>query len=551
MRLAARLAMTPVSTALVSVAVWASVLFGVGAGAGCAPAELGGCDGSTCPDGARCVQQPGGRSACAPSCEASDTCDGAAPVCDAAQKTCRACLPGEDAACRARSAATPRCVAGSCVACTSPKDGPAESPDCGGGSGAGSTTASTTPVCDSAQNRCRPCQLHGECASGVCAKEGSDALGLARGSCVPPASVMFVDQSLCSQAGPVFCTPQQAIDRIDSRRRFIVLRKRAFLADFSDLRIGTLPAQQGQPVYLIGPLADTVPLAATALPAVSLGDVDGKDALTVEASNVVLEGLYVRGAKTGVVCRGPGASVRIVRSVLSANDTAAVATGGCDLTIEQSWVGRGPAQSVFAGVSGNARGLEISASDFHIVGSVLCDNGDYRQDGFGGIRVNSLSAGSKRSTVVNSTFYQQSGLLKMGRYYTTMLCGAPVGDRIAVVNSLLFTDQALITAPEEHFFDPTCGVGIYRVASNDPLLAANQSVVLAMPSGDTPHLFKDVPGRDLRLTTHADAQAVATGGARAVDVGTDRITAPLVDLAGRTRGAVSESIAIGAFEPAP
>lgn len=527
---------------------WA-LAFAVATGgpAGCVTPGSGECAYLSCPDGQRCVQEElDDEPTCRSECKSSASCGDAEPVCDEALGLCRGCVTGEDQTCQKRSARTPRCVDGRCAACRSPVAGPGESADCQ------APGQLDSPVCD--RGSCRPCQRHSECASQVCAKDGSGAaLGVPRGSCVPLDSVLFVDQSLCQSSGPIFCTPKQALDHVDAKHRYIVFRKSAVAADFAALSIGNNVAQQGIPIHLIGPLADEPPTAFAQPPSVMLGSQPTRDAITVQRSQVTVEGLYINGSQTGVNCLGSDASVRVVRSVLTGNRTALYAGSGCPITVDGVWLGRGPSGSFFAADTGNGRSLEVSNSDFAVQNSVFSDNGDMRTDGFGGIRVRSLGPQpTTRSTIVNSTFFQQTGLLKMGRYYTGIFCDTATSDRLVVLNSLFLTEQALLTSPEEHYIDPVCGSQLHHLASNDPLLSENKSVVLPMKA----QIFRDAAGRDFHLGTAAETSLdrVRTGGTSSITVGTDRILAPGLDFDGLPRGAgtgegMATPVAIGAYAP--
>lgn len=518
---------------------------------------LGGCkpggdlmcgEGPDCADGQRCIEGPEeGQGRCAAACERSATCGAETPVCDREQQVCRTCFPGEDAACQQRDPEHPRCGGGRCVQCVSPRPDSAQAAEC---QPSGPALASA-PVCDKQQNTCRPCQRHSECSSGVCAKDGSgQPYGIPQGSCVPVEQVMVVNQELCTRDGPVFCTVKQALDRVDMKHRYIVLRKAAVASDFTDLQIGYLPSHQLYPLTLIGPLADAPPTRSASLPGVKLGGVTGKDALTITSSRVVIEGMLVRGNRAGITCTGATAQVRIVRSLLTDNDTAVAATSGCNLTVEQSWFGPGPAASVFAGLPKNARSVDVTASDFWIVNTVFADNGDPRQDAFGGVRVHSLSIGpSTRSGIINSTFIEQSGLLKQGKYSLDVLCDAPAGERLLLLNTLLFSDAPLKTAPEEHYIDPVCGASLHRIASNDPLLTADKSLVLPA----TAALFVDAAKRDLHLGPRlaVEGGSPSDGGVAMIDIGPDRILAPAIDFEGRSRSQAGGAVSIGAYEATP
>lgn len=518
--------------------------------AGCAVTTGAPCDSAACGPGQRCLVDNDGNTTCAAACTSSLACGDDLPICDDAIATCRLCTAGEDRRCQERSPGTPRCVGGHCVACVAPRGLPGEAPECRGGSQSGGDAGSdsgpsATPICD--KNACRACQLHSECSSGVCAKDGSGAaFGIPKGSCVPVEQVLVVDQDLCSRSGPVFCTPAQAFARLGPTSRYVLFRKSAQVSDFSGLVLGDVPSQITRPVYLIGPLADHPPHRAATLPEVALGGVATQTGLTVTHGNIVVEGMFVQAARTGISCTGSDANLQIVRSLFSSNNTAISGIGGCKLTVSETWIGSGPAGTGFAGLHGNAHGIDIAGAEFHVVNSVFVDNGDYLQDALGGIYVHSMSSGTARSTVVNTTFYQQDGLVKGTKFLTSLLCDGTVGDRLVVFNSLFFGDKPLLTSPEQHYLDSACGTQLYNLGSNDMALAKNQCVILpAMAS-----LFVDAPGRDLRLVTgtQPDQVSVASGGVRSITVGTDLIAAPDADLDGLPRGQ-GQTVAIGAFEP--
>lgn len=525
-------------------AVFALLLGFAVAGSGCvAPGETLCGDDLACKSGEQCLLV-GDTAACHKNCTGTNGCDDNSPLCDKALKVCRACFPGEDSLCAARSAATPRCLDGLCVACRPPGDVAAESSECG----VSSSVLSPSPICDPRGYRCRPCLRHSECASGVCVKDGSDAdFGIPRGACVPLKQVLVVDQDLCSGTGPAYCTLRQAVAKLDSSHRYILLRKGASATDFSDIQIGVQSSHKGLTVHIVGPLGDIPPETATTDPRAVLGGAMLKDGLSVTQSSVYLDGVFVRGNRIGVLCSGADAKLFVNRSYFTGNDTAMLTSSSCKLTVTDSWLGRGPKSSVFGDALGNVRGIDVSGGDFSITNTVFADNGDFRQDGFGGIRIRSLSPSVRRSTVVNSTLYQQSGLLKSGKYFTSLMCDVPVGDRVVLLNTLFLGDKALLTSPEEHYVDPSCGATVSHVGSNDPLLSAGNSVVLPMEA--TP--LRNAAARDLRLpaTPGAEGPVLQNGGVSMIEVAGERILAPSFDLDGRSRP--SGTVAIGAFEPVP
>ena len=148
---------------------------------------------------------------------------------------------------------------------------------------------------------------------------------------------------------------------------------------------------------------------------------------------------------------------------------------------------------------------------------------------------------------MNSTLYQQSGLLKLGKYFTSVMCDVPVGDRLVLLNTLMLSDKPLLTSPEEHYVDSTCGAMVSHVGSNDAWLNAANSVVLPMEAMP----LRNAAARDLRLpaTPGSEGPVLQHGGVPMIEVGGERILAPSFDLDGRSRP--TGSVAIGAFEPVP
>lgn len=518
--------------------------------AGCAAVHHNGCLDATCRSDERCIEDLDGQASCQPRCILSIRCPDTAPICDEQQAACRSCHDGDDARCRERSAQTPRCIAGQCVACIAKRGVTSESDDCTTRGREGpsplSSSVSATPICD--QGSCRACVHHSECDSGVCAKDDSGApSGIYKGQCVPFEQVLVVDQNLCSRSGPVYCTPQQAIDRLSSNQRYVLLRKVALASDFSGIDLSLFPTGDEQVFHIIGPLADGPPQRAASQPGVTLGGIAGGDGLRVRSGQLVLEGLFVRGNRVGIRCQGASTFLRIERSLFVENETAVLAESGCQLALRDSWLGRAPTQSLFAGLSANARSVEINGADFQIENSIFADNGDYSHDAFGGVRVRALSTGGTRvSSIANTTFMQQSGLSRAGRYYTALWCDKPVSDRIVVLNALFASDRPLVMTPEEHYLDAGCGAAVFGAASNDSALSKS-GVFYSDAVRDS--LFIDRARRDLRLLrgTLPEQKAIAQGGMKRVRLGDVTVQAPDQDQDEQPRG--MDAVAIGAFEP--
>lgn len=495
------------------------------------------------------VPDGGGRGRCQErldmsyACTTSAGCPDDQPLCDTAAGLCRACAAGEDRQCAERDPARPRCAARRCAECL-PEAAPGESADC----------KAAAPVCDS-DARCRPCRLHNECASGVCVKDDRGApYGLPQGSCAPASAVLVVDQLVCNDAGPVYCTPASAIARLDRDHRYVVFRRavRGMETLLSELDVGLNDPQRGVELTLIGPLADGPPDALSAEPPLRIGGVRPRRGFVIwPRTRVTLEGFLIYGSQSAIDCLGDTnnpTEVRLVRSLIGDNRVGASIKNNCHLTVSESWLGRRPARGGFGGLDGNRLAIDVQGSDLDIDNSVIAGNG--AADAFGGIRVAGLGS-RPLSLILNTTFYAQSGRADggAGRFYTDLFCEGAALDRLVLANSLLLHDPAFGTPGDGHV-SPACGGLYYSIGSGDPMLTANQSVVVPTPPGAG---FHDAATLDLRLSRAADgaAQRALQGGGQArISFRGATISAPTVDLDHRARPGGGR-VAIGAYEPVP
>ena len=154
------------------------------------------------------------------------------------------------------------------------------------------------------------------------------------------------------------------------------------------------------------------------------------------------------GNRAGLVCIGADAKLAVNRSYFAGNDTAIVTSTNCKLSLGDSWLGRGPRASVF----GDAPVMSAASTSRAVIFGG--EHGLFRQRRFSARWLwrdsHSFAVGRvRRSTVVNSTLYQQSGLLKLGKYFTSVMCDVPVGDRLVLLNTLMLSDKAALTSPED------------------------------------------------------------------------------------------------------
>lgn len=518
-----------------------------------------------CPKDKRCVPSPNlntGEGTCVALadlggavCQSSLTCGSDQPLCDARVGVCRACLPGEDSLCSARSGGdTPRCAGGRCVQCALPPGvtRPRQVPEC---TARGAPKPGQAPVCDG--NQCRGCLRHDECDSGVCVKDSSGELyKLSQGTCVPVEQVLAVSSVACSPTGPVYCRPADAIKRLGqqvdagSRFRYLVFQSGGLETDFSEIQLGTEAAHRGLDLHLISaPSADDPVTRMDPAKAVPIGG-KGRGFVVSGDVRVTLEGFYVRNASIGVDCSGAGAvetQVRVLRSWLTENSAALQATFGCTLIVEDSAVG---------GRSGKEPGnrgsvATINRSDFQFINTIAANNGDPSQtafNGFGGIKIYGSLAGRKTSRIVNSLFFQNSVTLQsrlmMQQRASAVWCDLKLDKPLVLLNSLVM--QGAFAAPSAVGVDPNCGdqVLISSVLADDAQTAKPESPVMVDQLGawGTDFIPRGTPGNEAQRRLHQ-------GGLKELSIITDVIPAPPRDLTDAARPA--GKIAIGPFEPRP
>jgi len=533
-----------------------AVLFSASVFVGCAAENPSLCGQSAgCEDHELCLSF-NNKLACYTTCSALSQCGDSAPICDEHIGICRACLPGEDDVCRRRDGNTRGCVGGRCVRCR-PADKAMESLDCGGmGDG-----QNLTSVCDTQSMNCRPCRLHSECASGVCSIDDADPLRFPRGACIPKANVLVVNENLCFGEKNIFCTLEEAANKLDAAHPYIRLIAAFGWKGMDRIKLGVerfVPT-----IRIIGELADTPAYAVTQFPRARIGTnpMDSfQDGLIVEGTTVFLDGVYVNHGLQGVFCQQsekvPGkklpAKLFIRRSYFSNNYHAIVLGTGCHMTLTDSWFGRGTRDTPLEDERRNHLSIRLAGGTMSVSNTVFSGNGTMQQY-TGGIMVSEPIPDLPRSTIFNSVFYaQDSGAAIESDPRTAAVAihceprrNTEIGDRLIVANSVFHQGRALIKSPyKEVFFDPKCKVLLRNNATNDPDVTEGGTVVL--PEHSYP--FRNAPARDYRLAPlEPDAAPLLRGGVPFVEVGGERYSAPKFDYDGRPRP--SESVSIGAFEP--
>ncbi len=330
---------------------------------------------------------------CTPQAAATD-CAAATPICGAGG-TCRACSgAGDDSACAARSAATPRCQAstGTCVACL-PASPNVESADC----------APMTPICNS-DATCRACRAHSECASGICVLDGGGA-----GVCVPMGGVALVDNgnmpvATCTagratrdgnSAATAYCDISEAVGKA---RPFVLVTGSS--QPYSAITI------TDQSITIVGPGKSATTTARI------FGAGIASAAITVNsgAQQVVLDGLNFGGDSItkglrGVDCKnntGTVANTTVVvrNSKFHDNAMEAILSSTCALTVDANQIGASSGTE-----TGNAGGgINLSGSTtFVITNNIVTGNGGLSAPSAGVTMSNTSTGQFAFNTIVQNT----------------------------------------------------------------------------------------------------------------------------------------------------
>ncbi len=273
------------------------------AGAGAVPG-VGGCS-SGCDEGGA---PPIGRD-CTIS---SQDCGSTAPICDAADGTCRACK--NDAECKTEVAknfcATSGASAGRCVTCKA-------AADCSG----------RTPVCSDV-GQCVACSANDECDSGVCESTGACGATTAAVYALAQTGIIALD---CGSVDTPCRNLKDAVTHLSATRNRLVLLKTAQAFDGG----ASLPAVKGLRVIGNGDTVHTY---------------DQTSGFSVGAgANVTFENLVVEGStadKTGgIVCEG--GAITILNSTLQSNGNGVLAND-CDVTVTGSLLSKNASPLMFS-----------------------------------------------------------------------------------------------------------------------------------------------------------------------------------------------------------
>lgn len=349
------------------------------------------------------------------------------------------------------------------------------------------------PICDAAESECRPCQKHGECASGLC-NDGSglvDIEGIAVGACARPADVRNIDATRCPQSGAdgtlerPFCNLGQAL---------------------------------GSGAYLI-----VQPRAGQSYPPVTIGD--GRRTVIVgagrEQTTPLLTSVTVTGSKTAVTlvdvtlaspsgtalsCTSATAQLVLVRGLVQPSALAVDAPACEKLELSSSQIQRSKGVGVRLGAqaryrivntaivgSGGPTGVQLASGASGLFAfNTLINNGAADQDG-----------GAVTCELGSSAVLQDSLIVQNGKSPRTDGMGRPLGTQFVGPCQLL-----------------RVVVGIDAAAALGPAKA-----IAAIPDLDSKLRLMDTPNNAACCVDKIkDCQGLATdyfGGKRPLGAGCD------------------------------
>lgn len=478
-----------------------------------------------------------------PDCEAGYSCQIEATEsvgrcvpteCSANSKSCPAerpfCSGGRcvlsctsDAQCVATNLKTPVCSGGGCVACRD------------------NSTCSDPlhPVCETSTHSCRACAAHGECPSGVCAKDDTFATlasPIVKGTCVPSERVQTVDESDCKVMGNV-CSLPYKVSLASKEQPFLLLRHTG-----EEKKIDLLSLPVGLPeLYVIGPLADSGPAVSSGKPPEILLSNPATSAVRVRAGTAItLEGVLIAGnGMYGIECDSDKAGipvatrVRLLRSLIGGSSIAISAKPRCELFIEQSWIGRGPSPEYDGLVRSNDKAMQLDSTSLQMSSSVLWKNGKLGSV-FGGISLTDSKPPTPPSRIVSSTLVEHD----FADVRKALVLDCNPGGKLSLVNNLFMNGPPLGASTYVHK-DCLTGNLFTGNASNDPALGAATNFTDA-----TDAMFVMSGSGDLRLRADAPVSVRTQAVLSAADA-QGPVPLPATDIAGQPRGQSLRSI--GAF----
>lgn len=485
--------------------------------------------GFECTDGKFCSIATGestGKCVQAECTTASNTCSSDHPICLSGR--CVPCQGNQD--CQSlNNPDAPICSAGKCVGCAS-------NVDC---------TVQTAPICDSVSHTCRACQTHGDCSSvaSVCAKDDTFAnlsttdqsLNIPKGSCVPASKINVVDPSCAAST----CSLATELALVSVQRPYVRVGS---VNTTNTVTIPPLPTPPVPTFYIVGPTADfapsrTIPVAPASITPPGTG-------LSIPAgSHTIIEGMVLNQSNVGLDCVGGAQTkVKLIRSLVAQCATGIKAGPRCELSIDSSWIGKGPPDPRLSVYGANAVAMQLNSTQLEVVNSVFFHNGG-GSGVFGGVSLSDSMGLNPLVRFINTTFDNHI-FADPTRKTLAVDCNYMTNGKVTFLNTLFLNPSApgaLFT-----YVNSNCRQGANPVASigsNEAGLSCPSSCVTNVDES----IFVDASLGDLHLKSTAPTSITAGGTTQFTD-SVGQVPVPTADIDGVARGA---SAAIGAFNPSP
>jgi len=351
--------------------------------------------------------------------------------------------------------------------------------------------------------------------------------------CVPQDRIVSVDQS-CTGT----CTVQDKLTEVGAQKPYLRLGPVMSTALITVRPVPGLPE-----VHIVSTLADYSPpdpAGKDKKPNAILTNSNGT-VLRVEAgASVTLEGLLIKDSKVGVACvaGGNATKVRILRTLIGQTDVGIQSSPGCELSIEQSWIGEGPRDRYNGLVNtGNLLAMDLDGTKFDIVNTVFNNNKPMAPGTFSGIWVRNATA-TTPGRIVNSTFVRNESASTTRK--ALLLDCIPATGTIAIVNSLFLNSTP--TSGNTYVHADCRSTAQKYLGSDDPTLTGDNNA--------TDLVFSDVFNAptfgDYSLTNATDSRVRDGGLTQFVDGGKNIV--PTIDMIGTARTATK--LSRGAFEAA-
>jgi hypothetical protein len=316
----------------------------------------------------------------------------------------------------------------------------------------------------------------------------------------------------------------------------------------------TVPPPNGLPaIYIVGPLADTPPSTLTMAPSSSLFSVMGPVVAVSPGGIAIMEGLAIANSAGGLQCSSPGSGVptqvTLLRSfiggVTGTNpiNVAIIAYARCQLTLDSSWIGKGPGTE--DDIPGNYQAMKLDSTQLSIVNTVFWQNGNLTSSTFGGISLTDTQGLNPLVRIVNTSFVDQ--LVPDGQGVLAIDCQYLTKGMMTTINTLFVNPSAPNSGDTyvrgncrpSGLTNPT----LVAVASDDGSLMGPSCVTNVDDS-----ILMDPVNGNLHFGTNAPATVTGDGVLSALD-SKGAVPIPTVDMEGKSRG--PSQISIGAFEITP